>query len=297
MLLFCIVPKEAPEVKVLNRTNATTATLILIAPTLDSLRGFSTQYVVKYSGSQIHNCTLVNEGSKMSSIFPDNDTIQLTGLNPMKGYCVRIAASTSKGVGPFTNEADEIPLYENSFFQLLFSEVDNCEEWKDHTADEKKCDFAQELSIKLSSFCDCCIPPENIGDMQFLCVHEMPGVLVLQGRIVSNGQKNTTELISDIDSIAKERSDIMIQGLQLRALNICSVHLEELGDEPDCVTSGPGPRGGLNMGQKAGIVIGIIVSAAFAIIMVVSVGYTIYRKRRCAGNVTSEEEKHLVPEG
>ena len=107
MLLFCIVPKEAPEVKVLNRTNATTATLILIAPTLDSLRGFSTQYVVKYSGSQIHNCTLVNEGS---------NTIQLTGLNPMKGYCVRIAASTSKGVGPFTNEADEIPC-ENIFYQ------------------------------------------------------------------------------------------------------------------------------------------------------------------------------------
>ena len=95
--------------KVLNRTNATTATLILIAPTLDSLRGFSTRYVVKYSESQIHNCTLVNEGGKISSIFPDNDTILLTGLNPMKGYCVRIAASTSKGVGPFTNEADEIP--------------------------------------------------------------------------------------------------------------------------------------------------------------------------------------------
>ena len=129
----------------------------------------------------------------------------------------------------------------------------------------------------MSSFCDCSIPPENIGDMQFLCVHEMPGVLVLQGRIVSNGQKNTTELISDIGSIAKERSDIMIQGLQLRALNICSVHLEELGDEPDCVTSAPGPGGGLNIGQKAGIVIGII---AFAIIMVVSVGYMIYRKRR-----------------
>ena len=142
--------------QVLNRSDATAATIILNPLTLDSLHGFSTGYVVEYSESRIHRCTYVNETSKTSSTFQDIDTILLTGLNPMEEYCVRIAASTSEGVGPFTNGTNEIPcenyyyqqkifnphtftsspfspqisVYDNTLFQLPFSEVDNCGQWK-----------------------------------------------------------------------------------------------------------------------------------------------------------------------
>ena len=113
MLLF-VVPKDAPEVEVLNRLDATSATLTLNPLTLDSLHGFSTGYVVEYSESRAHNmCTHVNESSKTSSRFPDINVILLTGLNPMEKYCVRTAAKTSEGVGPFTNGADEIPCENN----------------------------------------------------------------------------------------------------------------------------------------------------------------------------------------
>ena len=101
--------------KVLNRTAATTATLILVQLTLENLHGFLSGYVVQYSEAQTHGCISDDEGSMISSIFPDNGTILLTGLNPMKEYCVRVAARTSEGVGPFSSGTDVIQC-ESSFY-------------------------------------------------------------------------------------------------------------------------------------------------------------------------------------
>ena len=102
-------------------------------------------------------------------------------------------------------------------------------------SDEKKEDFAQQLSILMSFLCDCNIPPENIGHMRFLCDSEMPGVVILQGRIVSNGKQNASDLIGDVEKISQMKSDVLIQNVQLRALDNCSVHLTMLGEEPNCV--------------------------------------------------------------
>ena len=109
--------------------------------------------------------------------------------------------------------------------------------------------------------------------MLFYCVHEMPEVLILQGRIVSSSQRNSSELISYIESIAKEGSVITIQGVQLKALDICSVYLEELGDEPDCIKSEP-------RGLNTGLIAGIIVTGATVFATIAFVSYVIYRKRR-----------------
>ena len=105
--------------RILSRTAATTATLIIIPPTLDSLRGYLMGYMVEYSEFATKlRCTSVEESSKTSSMFPDN-TILINGLNPIKEYCVRIAARTSVGVGPYTNGTDEIQCENTTIFYLL----------------------------------------------------------------------------------------------------------------------------------------------------------------------------------
>ena len=132
----------------------------------------------------------------------------------------------------------------------------------------------------MSHLCDCnsYIPPENIGDMRFLCDNEMPGVVILQGRIVSNGHRNTSELISDVEKIAIAKSDVIVQGVQLRALDNCSVYLEEIGDEPDCVKGTSRPQH-LSNGQSAGIGIGAIAAAAIVITLIIVIIVCIVRRR------------------
>ena len=101
------------------------------------------------------------------------------------------------------------------------------------------------------------MPSENIGDMQFWCDNDVRGIVILQGRIVSNGQRNTSEIISDVEKIAQRKSDILIKGVQLTTLNLdkCSVHIKHLGDGPDCVNSAPRH---LTKWQSTGIAVSIL---------------------------------------
>ena len=75
--------------------------------TLDELRGFPTSYVVEYAEKEIHKCTHVDPNTNISVLVQGNRTV-ITDLDPLKEYCVRIAASTAVGIGTFTNGTDHI---------------------------------------------------------------------------------------------------------------------------------------------------------------------------------------------
>ena len=75
---------------------------------LDELHGFLTSYVVEYAEKEIQKCTHIDIDQNTKSLWVQEKRAVITHLDPLKEYCVRIAASTAMGTGTFTNGTDHV---------------------------------------------------------------------------------------------------------------------------------------------------------------------------------------------
>ena len=53
--------------------------------------------------------------------------------------------------------------------------------------------------------------------------------VVFQGRLISTDDMNSTDIISHLERWAQSEPTVAAKGVQLTVSNLCSVHLEELG--------------------------------------------------------------------
>ena len=127
----------------------------------------------------------------------------------------------------------------------------------------------------------------NVRDMRLLCNSAMPGVIILQGKIISTSERTKSQLISDIQSMAYDRINMTLFNQNLMALDNCSccVHLTELGVEPaadNCVGRGKNHKQGLSKDGKIGIGVSVpivLLTSLLVSIIVYKYMYILRRRR------------------
>ena len=75
----------------------------------------------------------------------------------------------------------------------------------------------------------CDLTAEYIADGRLFCNPNRPAEVILQGKIVSITEKNSTNLLM-MQEWVRDKPTIVIQGAQLKVDPECSVELENLGD-------------------------------------------------------------------
>ena len=91
---------------------------------LEDLRGWLESYEVKYESVTSGDQCATNTSSNTETVSVDQETYEMTGLDPGLQYCVRVAGRTSAGVGPFSytltpcKSLEDFPL---EMVMLLFS--------------------------------------------------------------------------------------------------------------------------------------------------------------------------------
>ena len=93
-------PSLAPIWYTTQRSSATEIQLEWNALSLEQARGHITEYTVRY-GQSVNNCTTVRSVSD-SSVGHNQHSLLLNDLNPQSDYCAAIAASTTAGVGVYS---------------------------------------------------------------------------------------------------------------------------------------------------------------------------------------------------
>jgi len=71
---------------------------------------------------------------------------------------------------------------------------------------------------------------EYIADGRLFCNPNRPAEVILQGKIVSITEKNSTDILMMLQEWALDKPTIVVQGAQLKVDPECSVELENLGD-------------------------------------------------------------------
>jgi len=120
---------DVPTIVNNNRVSATEIRSNWNQLTLEESRGFPLSYTVAYSGTERATCPEVDPATNTIIVtHSGNSQLVINNLDPRVEYCVAIAASTVAGTSDFS-DAQKVPLYFNSLFQLRFSGIHNCIDW------------------------------------------------------------------------------------------------------------------------------------------------------------------------
>ena len=98
------VPSAGPTIASAVRTSDTSADVTWTPLSLALARGVVTSYSVKYRSmtSQSEDCSASDASSWTAMPSTTSATsLIIVGLNPSRGYCVAVAATTSAGTGPY----------------------------------------------------------------------------------------------------------------------------------------------------------------------------------------------------
>ena len=153
---------------------------------------------------------------------------------------------------------------------------------------EKLSDMIEHVTLQLNELCNCDLTAEYIADKRLICNPDQPGEVILQGRIVTITEKNSTDLLMMLQEWVLDKPTIVVQGVQLKVDPECSVELENLGDT-ECrsptpnTTSGVGPS--LPLPALGGGIGGVL---AIMVLVVIVVGVIIYVKKKGTNYTPSE---------
>ena len=98
------MPSAGPTIASAVRTSDTSADVTWTPLSLAVARGVVTSYSVKYRSmtSQSEDCSASDASSWTAMPSTTSATsLIIVGLNPSRGYCVAVAATTSAGTGPY----------------------------------------------------------------------------------------------------------------------------------------------------------------------------------------------------
>jgi len=126
-------------------------------------------------------------------------------------------------------------VFHNSPFQLHLSGAILCLDWLLDGPSEKVNVISEIVARELMGICTCTLSAKYIADTDLICVENSMDQVVFQGRLISTDDMNSTDTILHLEHWAQTEPTVTAKGVQLTVSNLCSVHLEQLG-QSGCTT-------------------------------------------------------------
>ena len=134
--------------------------------------------------------------------------------------------------------------------------------------------FSEGLSKILSSICSCDMPSSNIVNVHLVCIGELPGAKVFQGGVITTDNRNSTQVVDDIQTVAAEEKSMLLLGKNLTALDNCIccniITKSDLGSESEAKKCASAPKKSTYK-LKTGEGMGIGISIFFLVIFILAV--------------------------
>ena len=144
---------------------------------------------------------------------------------------------------------------------------------------EKLSDMIEHVTLQLNELCNCDITTEYIAEGRLVCNPEQPGEVILQGRIISIIEKNSTDLLLALQAWVLDKPTVVVQGVQLEVDAECLVDLRNLGDT-ECIPHSDGVVGpNTQFPAVGGGIGGLLVIVVLVVIIVVAVFICVKKKR------------------
>jgi len=83
----------------------------------------------------------------------------------------------------------------------------------------KSVDVVQAVTAGIDQFCHCHFSSYYIGDGRLLCDQEACHRAVFQGRIISTNDRNSTELLQDLEEWVSSNPTVAVQGEELQVVS------------------------------------------------------------------------------
>ena len=133
---------------------------------------------------------------------------------------------------------------------------------------EKVEDLVQEISKSIEQYCGCDIPTNYIADGKFTCREDKPELVRFQGRLISTNDRDSSDLLVNLEEWVSSRPTVVVQGKELRVVS---------SETP------PDPRSDKQQEDSnlAGTVTGIVAAMVVSLVLVglALFGVFYYRKR------------------
>ena len=84
---------------------------------------------------------------------------------------------------------------------------------------EKSVDMVREITKGINQSCHCQFTSDYIGDGRVLCDQEACHRAVFQGRIISTKDRNSTELLKDLERWMSANPTVVVQGEQVQVVS------------------------------------------------------------------------------
>ena len=99
---FPTVPVGSPQNMLISRTSASTVNVHWDNVPLKELRGQLVSYEIGYESIEMKERECQVDYSHTTTMSTEQESYTMNQLDPGLQYCVRVAARTSAGVGPFS---------------------------------------------------------------------------------------------------------------------------------------------------------------------------------------------------
>ena len=96
---------------------------------------------------------------------------------------------------------------------------------------EKSGRSSADITKGINQSCPCQFTNDYIGDGRLLCDQDTCHRAVFQGRIISTNDRNSTELLEDLEKWVSSKPTVVVQGVQLQVVS-------DETDSPACTVIG-----------------------------------------------------------
>ena len=124
---------------------------------------------------------------------------------------------------------------------------------------EKTEDIVEEISRGIEHYCQCHFPKDYIIDTMFLCDKERPENVIFQGRIIGTNERDSEDLVEQLDKWKSNKPTVVIEGKQMQVVTtedpVSNEHQED--------SSAPGIAVGLSVVAIALLILTVIATAGF----------------------------------
>ena len=125
-------------------------------------------------------------------------------------------------------------------------------------ASEKMDDLIHEIAKGIEQFCRCGFPSEYIAEERLTCNKTDLHRVLLQGRIISTNDRDSSDLVGDLEKWVSSGPTVMIQGKELRVVS------SETSSDP----SSDGEQEG---SSPPWVVVGTFAAAGFCLLIIIPV--------------------------
>ena len=144
-------------------------------------------------------------------------------------------------------------------------------------------DLKRDISRGIEQFCRCKFSTDYITNESLTCHGE---TLAFEGRVVSTDDRDSSNLVSDMQKWLSSGPTVIARGEQLKVVNIdTKVEMNSSTNNGNTTVEVPVSPSQLPLGPVIGAVIGVM--ALLALVVAVVIGTWLCRRRRSVKNTTS----------